>query len=188
MKKAELVVNSPSLPLPPRRRNIQALKASLTALGPGAPATAIFRSELYGTFAVRGTVVRSVATGGLLIGGHALDTASSTVNPVPDLLDLTVGTVEIADPPTGLATALAELSHGNAVVGYFEQKPYGLFTVTGFAVEASVGLMYLVGGLLLTSKGSRMPGALLIALHRFTDTNAGPNPARITRWPDADID
>ncbi|WP_141812528.1 hypothetical protein [Nocardia bhagyanarayanae] len=179
---------SPTLPVPPRRRNIQALKASLTALGPGGPATAVFRSELYGTYAVRGTVVRSIATGGLLIGGQALDTASSTVNPVPDLLDLTADPVEIGDPPTGLAGALTDLNHGDAVVGYFEQKPYGTFTVTGFAVEAPTAQMYLVGGLLLTSKGSRMPGVLLIGLDRFTDTNAGPNPARITRWPDADND
>ncbi|MCA2210548.1 hypothetical protein [Nocardia rosealba] len=160
------------------------LKTAMSALTPGKPAAATFRSELYGTFSVHGAVVRSGANGGLLIGGHALDTASSTLNPVPDLLELIADASDVADPPTGLASALAELTHGDPVVGYFQEPAYGVYTVTGFAVDAPVHGGFLVGARILTSRSGRMPGVYLVALQRFTDTNAGPGPARITRWPD----
>jgi hypothetical protein len=149
--------------------------------------TAIFRSALYGTYAIRGTVVRSDANGGLLLGGEALDTASSTPSPVSNLLDLVPDETPIGDPPIGLAEALKELEHGDPVVGYFDHRPYGAFTVTGFAVEAKRSQMYLVGAMILAQTSARMPGARLTALHRFTDTAAGPPPARISAWPDTEI-
>ncbi|MFB7878851.1 hypothetical protein ACFC06_26715 [Nocardia sp. NPDC056064] len=132
--------------------------------------------------------MRSSATGGMLIGGHALDTSSSTVNPVPELLDLSAGSADVLDAPTDVRAELARLRHGDPALGHFEQNSYGRFTVTGFAVEAPVGQMFLLGGLILVQTGSQTPGACLTGLRRLDDTDAGPGPARIDHWPDPETD
>ncbi|MFI9536883.1 transposase [Nocardia fusca] len=117
------------LPLPPRRRNLQALKATLSTLRPDAQMTAIFRSARYGTYAIRGTVVRSDANGGLLLGGEALDTASSTPAPkkYPDELKAQAVRLYLESDPKPTIRKLAQQLgvHHEALRNWIRQADTG---------------------------------------------------------------
>ncbi|WP_410876370.1 hypothetical protein [Nocardia sp. A7] len=167
-----------------KRRDMRTLNTHLAALTPGDRVTALFRSEMYGPFAVSGVVVRSCATGGLLVGGYALDTASESPKPVPDLVKMTIAPIETSNMPI----ALADLNHGDLVHAHFDQHPYGSYTVTGFARDAPVGRVFVLGARLLTRPGSRLPTAHFTEIQRITDSHAVAVPARIVRWPEPDGD
>ncbi|MDO3650811.1 hypothetical protein [Nocardia mangyaensis] len=173
-----------------KRRNLQALRVSLRALEPGEQATAVFRTGLCGTYAVSGLVVRSCATEGLLIGGQTLDTSSATANPVPELIALAAPVTETDATPEELGDALADLHHGDLVEAGFHQPPYGRLTVVGFAIDAPVGAVMVLGGLRLTRRSCRNPAALITTLHRLADADPARHrvPAPINRWPEADAD
>lgn len=172
----------------PKRRNLKALTTHLTELTPGDEVAALFRSDLYGPFAVSGVVVRSCSTGGLLVGGYALDTASASSKPVPELVKLTAGPFETSSTTIELERALAELNHGDLVRAHFDQRPYGPYTVTGFALDAPASRVFALGARWLTASGSRAPAVHITGLQRITDPHSSSAPPRITRWPEPDVD
>lgn len=179
-------MNISDILLVPKRRNLKALTTNLSELTPGDRVSALFRSDLFGPFAVSGVVVRSCSTGGLLVGGYALDTASEWPKPVPDLVMLTAIPIETTSAPPGLGDSLTELSHGDLVHAHFDQRPYGPYIVTGFALDAPVGRIFTLGARFLTASGSRAPAMHLTGLRRIPNSHSNGIPNRITRWPEPD--
>ncbi|WP_280234500.1 hypothetical protein [Nocardia cyriacigeorgica] len=166
------------------RRNVSRLVETLTTITPGTTATAAFRSDLYGRHLVCGTVVVSGATGGYLLGGQPLDTNGQSRRPVADLFSLEAS-VKPLTPHT--EPDVAGLSHGDIVTAVFDQAPYGLFGITGFAIHAPVAGVFAVGGGWYLTDRTGSPAARLIGIERTAGAGAHglPVPAPIIRWPEA---
>lgn len=170
------------------RRNVLRLNGKLATIEPGTIATAAFRSELFGPHLVSGTIVTSRASGGYLLGGQPLDTSGQLRRPVPELFSLELS----SGPQVGrgdTTRAVAGLNHGDIVTAVFDQVPYGLFTITGFAVAAPVAGVFAVGGgWYLTNRDGHFPAAARLVDIEIVVEAVGHGmaiPAPIVRWPEA---
>ncbi|MGW4091709.1 hypothetical protein [Nocardia sp. NPDC004750] len=134
-----------------RRRDVQGLTAALGDLKDGMHVSATFRSDEYGICLVEGIAVLSV-TGSFLVGGQPLDSGSrpgAPRKPVGSLRALTLGiAVRDTDDAAAVDGPLTNdvLAHGDLVRATYEQSPYGVFEVTGIAVWAPVGDVFVIGG------------------------------------------
>ena len=160
--------------MPPKRRDVAGLKSQLGALAPWDQVSALLKSSRYGDYRVEGYAHESLH-GDLVVAGHVLGGPLGSENrkgedvmirkPDNELVGLG-GADEAADHEQSDAAesggyeehegrALESLAHGDLVRGWFEQKPYGRFAVTGvctFADDDSDTAM--VGEWLLKSGGA----------------------------------
>ncbi|TLF80949.1 hypothetical protein [Nocardia cyriacigeorgica] len=169
------------------RRNVLRLIEKLAAIEPGTVATAAFRSNMYGPHLVTGTIVTSGATGGYLLGGQPLDTSGQQRRPVAELFSLEVSS-EPLPGRTGTSGSTVDPTHGDIVTAVFDQAPYGLFTITGFAVATpAAGVFATGGGWFLTSRDRHTPAARLVDIEVVAEAGSHnvPIPAPIVRWPEA---
>ena len=168
------------------RRDVRGMTALLTELEPGAHIAAVFRSNLYGQYRVAGTVTHSEALDTLVLAGQPLHTGTK---PADNLV-----TLERLDDPqwawqdsSRRHFAIADIGHGDLVAAHLRRKPYGSFTITGFAVATPPHCsLFTLGGWLLTHRQFRYVRTGIRALTRLSSPadHGAPVPAPITRWPE----
>ncbi|MEU6583970.1 hypothetical protein [Nocardia sp. NPDC046763] len=172
-----------------RRRDIQGLVAALEDLKSGMHASATFKSDEYGIFLIEGTAVSSV-TGSYLVGGQPLDSGTrpgAPRKPVGALRALTLGITARDTDNTAVVDANDVVAHGDLIRATFEQSPYGIFDVTGIAVWAPAGNVFVVGGWFLTSEpGEQALRLKALAVLARQGSHGLHVPSRLVAWPSSD--
>ncbi|MFB8004778.1 hypothetical protein [Nocardia sp. NPDC056000] len=171
-----------------RRRDVQGLAAALGDLKTGMHVSATFKSDEYGIYLIEGAAVLSV-NGSYLVGGQPLDSESR--KPVSVLRTLTLGiTVREADDSAVVVEPVTNdvVAHGDLVRATFEQSPYGIFEVTGVAVWAPVGNLFVVGGgWFLTGKsGEQEPRLKGLEILAGRGSHHLHIPSKIDAWPNTE--
>ncbi|OUE24468.1 hypothetical protein BFL37_11190 [Clavibacter michiganensis] len=105
------------------RRDVQAIRDTLSALSPGGVVSVVIRSPRYGLYAVDGAV-RTGANGQLSVADTSLSAAGEIQGLAPRAADE-------GATPTELPSSVAGLAHGVAVRVTFDEPAYGPFHVTG---------------------------------------------------------
>ncbi|MCX4095310.1 hypothetical protein [Nocardia sp. alder85J] len=169
------------------RRDVRGMAALLGELAPGTHITAVFRADLYGHYRVAGTITRSDALDTLVLAGRPLTTGATGVKPADTLVMLErLASPPQADPPMHVQDTVAAVGHGDLIAAHFDRRPYGCFTVTGFAVAAPPPARFALGGWLLTrGDGSVTAGIRAVTLLSPAAEHGAPVPAPIHRWPES---
>ncbi|MFI6776072.1 hypothetical protein [Nocardia sp. NPDC050412] len=176
-----------------RRRDVQGLVAALGDLKDGMHVSATFKFDEYGICLFEGIAVLSVI-GSFLVGGQPLDSGSrpgTPRKPVGALRALTLGiTVRDTDNATVVDGSITNdaVAHGDLVRATFEQSPYGVFEVTGIAVWAPAGNVFVVGGgWFLTSKSGEQAVRLKqLAVLARRGSHHLYVPSKLDAWPSSD--
>ncbi len=177
----------------PAKRNIKALTAEIAGLSAGDLATATFSVARYGTFNVEGAVQFSATTGSIMLAGRAVDASlkpekalQTLATSGPGTIDAT-GTGDAADGDSqsaALTASVRSLEHGAVVRATFVEPAYGPFTITGIAVAAPIGDVFMVGSWFISRHG--VPAARLARLEILASPaeHSLPIPPQITSWGD----
>jgi hypothetical protein len=171
------------------RRDVKAMTSLFETMDFSRPLSAAFKDELYGIFSVEGYAYASSLSDDLLIAGLALASKGKPGRNVQhcDYADSpgTENALTLGGSGIDTADALRRIEHGDLVRVAISQEPYGLFAVTGLAVQTSQGNL-LVGSWFVLEGGmpsARVQSAEIIA-------SAGEHgmaiPPAITSWRSTD--
>jgi hypothetical protein len=105
------------------RRDVQAIRDTLSSLAPGDPVRVVIRSPRYGLYAVDGTV-RTGANGQLCVADTALGAAG-------EIQGLSLRDADESAPGPELPSSVEGLAHGTPVRVTFDEPAYCAFQVTG---------------------------------------------------------
>ena len=148
------------------------------ALEPSGRVVAVFKNDAYGVFAVDGDVARGTSffVGGMELGNNG-KAARELVLLTPD---------DGAERPAGEPVTLAELpgavAPGDVVRARFEQRPYGVFSVTGVVVTSPRANDLLVGSWFVTVDGIAAPRLVALEVLGRAGAHDIPVPRAMTSW------
>ena len=159
------------------RRKASELHGAIAA-EPTGTVVAVFNSDQYGIFAVDGVVARSTSffVGGIELGNNGKATRELVLL-TPD---------DGSERPAGESVTLAELpaaiAPGDVVRARFEQRPYGVFTVTGVVVASPRGSDLLVGSWFVTVDSISAPRLVALEVLARAGAHDIPVPRAMTSW------
>lgn len=165
-------------PLPnPSRRDVKALEAEAATLSAGDETSVVFLDDRHGIFRITGAVHQGLIPHELSLGGWDIRT---TTGKVPK----TVRTFDNTALPEGQDTDVTTITHGDFVTAEFEQRPYGLFQITGYATQADHDTLVMLGSWILTRTQQQASRLRWVKRHPVTIDVSEAAPPRRTPMQD----
>lgn len=146
----------------PKRRDVKQLNAWAATISAGDHVSVVFSDDRHGIFRIDGSAHAGISAGELSLGGWDLRTAK---NAVPKA----VRAVATEPVPEGMSVEVSDVGHGELATVAFEQKPYGIFRITGFATESHHDSFVMIGSWILSNRGQLAPRVRSVKVHENTE-------------------